>query len=251
MSTDRIIEQIVAANVGAPRISYEATRAHVETVMRAAFSSSLRSVEVAGSVAKGTNIAGDSDLDLFVSLSRGSGVLADVYADVRNVAHRMGWSPIEQNVSIGAWISGYKIDLVPGRVQDGYRVWHSLYRRKARSWVQTNVVEQIRYVRRSGRASHIRAMKLWRRRYGVSIPSFALELAVISACRGLRGGIANDLLSCLHSLSSGFERMRLEDPANTNNNLQDDLTIAERRAVATAAQRALAARTWTEMLVGP
>lgn len=47
------------------------------------------------------------------------------------------------------------------------------------------------------------------------------------------------------------ERMRLEDPANTNNNLQDDLTIAERRAVATAAQRALGARTWTEMLVGP
>ncbi len=113
------------------------------------------------------------------------------------------------------------------------------------------MVEQIRYVRDSGRTAHIRAMKLWKRRYGVPIPSFALELAVISACRGLRGGIANDLLLCLQTLASGFERMRLEDPANTNNNLQDDLTASERRAVATLAQRALAARTWTEMLVGP
>jgi hypothetical protein len=248
MSTDLFISQKIANNVGAPRSDDEQTRGHIESVMKKAFPRILRGVSIAGSVAKGTNIAGDSDLDLFISFDSQAGVLADVYTAVRDLAASAGWSPREQNVSIGTTILGLTVDLVPGRVQSGHRVWHSLYRRKAKSWVQTNVDEQIRFVRDSGRTQHIRAMKLWRRHHRVPIASFALELAVISACRNLRGGLENTLLECFRTFAQGFDRMRLEDPANTNNNLRDDMTDAECEQVKRAAQRALEASTWSQVL---
>jgi hypothetical protein len=41
---------------------------------------------------------------------------------------------------------------------------------------------------------------------------------------------------------------RIEDPANTNNILSDDLTDAEKRAVAAAARASLSKQRWEEVI---
>jgi hypothetical protein len=73
------------------------------------------------------------------------------------------------------------------------------------------------------------------------VPSFVLELMVIRALEGtFIWTVSGQVTRALEWLAANGETCRLEDPANTNNIVSDDLTQAERRNLASAAQRALA-----------
>lgn len=123
-----------------------------------------------GSYAKGTAIAGGTDIDVFISLKPTAPTLQEIYRSLAQLATDRGWNPRAQNVSMGITYNGAKIDLVPGRQQQGYKNYHSLWRRKAGTWTQTNVALHIDRVRDSGRTGEIRAMKIWRRNHGLDDP---------------------------------------------------------------------------------
>jgi len=70
--------------------------------------------------------------------------------------------------------------------------------------------------------------------------SFFLELAVIEALKGKRtGNLSNNVIATLEYLKTRIGTARLLDPANTNNVVSDDLSVAGKQAVASAAATAL------------
>ena len=60
---------------------------------------------------------GFSDVDIFISLkSETLGALKDLYNQLYRFSTEQGWSPHQQNVSIGITVNGTQGDLAPGKV---------------------------------------------------------------------------------------------------------------------------------------
>ncbi|WP_222008559.1 nucleotidyltransferase family protein [Rhizobium laguerreae] len=207
-------------------------------------------MEPSGSFAKGTAIHGGTDIDIFASLSSDvTQSLAHVYNTLFNRLRDEGFNPRQQNVSIGIKVGAYSVDVVPARRHGPTGQYHSLYRRKADTWTQTNVVTHINAVRSSGRAEEIMILKAWRGQKGLTFPSFYLELVTIEACRGRRvGDLAENVWVTLAYIRDNITRAVFIDPANTNNRISDDLTAVEKQALANAASTARQAGNWGQIV---
>lgn len=209
----------------------------------------LNSVSASGSFAKGTANKSGTDIDLFLSLTSNTpSTLKEIYDSLFNAMTQAGYSPKRQNVSINIRVGGYDVDLVPAKRQDAYSSDHSLYRRKANTWTKTNVDRHIAVVTGAGRELETRIVKLWRNQKGLDFPSFYLELTVIEALRGAGGTLSSRVWRVFEYLRDSFSTARVVDPANTNNIISDDLTAAEKGAIKRAAETALAAKTWGEIV---
>jgi hypothetical protein len=210
----------------------------------------LRAVHPSGSFAKGTANHSGTDIDLFVSLkSDATNTLKEIYTTLFNKLKEKGYTPKQQNVSINVRVGGYDVDLVPAKHQGGNSLDHSLYRRRADTWTQTNVQEHIATVMRAGRLLESRVLKLWRNQKQLDLPSFYLELTVIAALSGARGTLSQNVWTALEYLRDRFPNARIVDPANTNNIISDDLSAAEKAKIATAAGQALKATHWDQIVV--
>jgi hypothetical protein len=209
-------------------------------------------LQLSGSRAKGTAITGSTDLDVFISLNpsvRTCNTLENVYNTLRNRLTTDGYSVREQNVSLGIDHMGLKVDVVPGVLHEGYTSDHSLYRRKAQTWTKTNIQTHITHVVGSGRVFDIRAIKIWRQLWNLDFPSFYLEMAVIEALHGRAfSDPAGNFWAVLTHLSADFPTRSVTDPANTNNCVSDDLTAAEKAAIAAAASASLKQTAWNQII---
>lgn len=211
----------------------------------------LVSMEPSGSFAKGTAIHGGTDIDIFVSLSsKVTESLAVIYNTLFNRLRDEGFGPRPQNVSIGIKVGAYSVDIVPARRQGPTGQFHSLYRRKAQSWTQTNVISHISTVRNSGRTEEIMILKAWREQKRLTFPSFYLELVTIEACRGRKvGDLSKNVWATLAYIRDNIRTAVFIDPANTNNRISDDLTAAEKQTLADAASTARQATNWNQIVV--
>lgn len=210
----------------------------------------LVKAEFSGSLAKGTSISLSTDADIFLSLSSTTpGTLSEMYETLCIAVSRAGYPVRKQDVSVGTTVSGYSIDLVPGRRQSQYGNEHSLYRNRTGSWTMTNVQTHIAIVSDSGRTDEIRILKTWRTLHGLRFPSFYLELAVLDALQHARhGDIAANVWRALEYLRDSIETVRFIDPANTNNVVSGDCTGTEKAAIALQASASLAKKTWQEIV---
>jgi len=210
----------------------------------------LTGMNPSGSFAKGTAILGGTDIDIFASLSPDTpSNLEGIYTTLFNRLYEDGFNPRMQNVSIGIQVGGYSVDVVPARRHSNVGEFHSLWRRKAQTWTQTNVMTHINTVRNSGRAGEIMILKIWRRQQGLTFPSFYLELVAIEACRGRRlGALSENVWAALAYIRDRITTTVFIDPANTNNRISDDLTVAEKEAVANAAAVARHATIWSQIV---
>jgi hypothetical protein len=202
-----------------------------------------------GSFAKGTAVYSGTDIDLFLSLrAEMPDSLRDIYQSLFNAMGRANFQPKKQNVSINVKVGTYDVDLVPGQRQNDLTGDHSLYRRKKDSWTKTNVQKHIATVRAGGRLMETRIIKLWRNQKTLDFPSFYIELTVIEALRYCPlTTLSGRVRMVLEYLRNSFPDARVEDPANTNNVISDDLTQAEKNTVKSAAIRALNG-TWEEFV---
>lgn len=209
----------------------------------------LSSVSPSGSFAKGTANKSGTDIDLFISLSSNTNeALKEIYESLFKRLSVKGYSPKRQNVSLNVKVNGYSVDLVPAKRQDTYSNDHSLYRRRADTWTKTNVAMHIGHVQQGGRLSETRIVKLWRNQKSLDFPSFYLELTVINALSGQYGTLSSNVWKVFQYLRDAFPTARVIDPANTNNIISDDLTAAERSKVKAAAEQALKATDWNQLL---
>lgn len=215
----------------------------------------LVSVQPSGSFAKGTANRSGTDIDLFISLKSDTPEsLKEIYDKLGRKLTEAGYSPRRQNVSLNIRVDGYSVDLVPARRQDDIGADHSLFRRRADTWTKTNVDKHIATVRAGGRLGETRLTKLWRNYQKLDFPSFYLELVVLEALgvanplsptKGTWGGNMNAVFVYLRDKFSGA---RFVDPANTNNIISDDLNNSEKEAIAVAADRAIKATYWSEVV---
>ena len=197
-----------------------------------------------GSTAKGTAITFCSDVDIFVPFkNNGSITLEGIYEAL--FRKLILYSPRKQNVSIGIMYAGYKIDIVPGRVQNGYKNYYSLYKSKTRTWTQTNLKHNIDIIRTSGRINEIIALKIWRYRNNLDISSTLLEFIVLNALKNQRtSDIAENVLKVLSFLSDDLLNVKIIDPTNSNNVLTDDLSYSEKKYISSIAYSALKKDSW-------
>ena len=211
----------------------------------------LRSITPSGSFAKGTANRNGTDIDLLISLSHTTtNTLKEIYESLATRMGAKGYTVRRQNVSINVRVGGYDVDLVPAKRQDMYSEDHSLYRRRADTWTKTNVQTHIDHVRNSNRLSEIRVVKLWRNQKGLDFPSFYLEKTVMNAPLGsVFAGLSDNVWRVFQYLRDTFPNASVIDPANTNNIISDDLSMADRLKIKAAAERALQAKDWNEIVV--
>lgn len=194
----------------------------------------LVDIKLSGSRAKGDAISLSSDLDLFISLSSTTPYdLKYIYYNLCDYIQQNKIQIRKQNVSIGVTYQNRKIDLVPARRQDVHGNYHSLYKRKQDSWMQTNIDLHINNVRRSSRITEITALKIWKELHNLEFPSIYLETYALETLSGKnRYDYANNFADLLRDLATNFQTTRVVDPANTNNVLSDDLTEKEKEKIA-------------------
>lgn len=210
----------------------------------------LCETKLSGSRAKGTAIDIATDLDLFISLSSTTqNSLKEIFDSLYNWMVSENVTARKQNVSIGVTYRGYRVDLVPAKRQGQYGNDHSLYQRKADSWTKTNIDTHISHVRRSGRITEITALKIWRENHGIEFPSVYLESFVINSLlgRSLYTPSAN-FIYLLQDICCNIQTRRIIDPANSNNVLSDELTLAEKSALVDAAQQSLLSSDWGQII---
>lgn len=252
MSADTYLQTILARE--AVNTSATSPVRAVQTVLQPTLNewagTQLRAVSPSGSFAKGTANHSGTDIDLFVSLkSDTTNTLKEIYTSLFNKMRGAGYTPKQQNVSINIRVGNYDVDLVPAKHQGGNSDDHSLYRRRADTWTQTNVAEHIATVVNAGRTSETRVLKLWRNQKQLDFPSFYLELTVIAALSGARGTLSQNVWTAFEYLRDRFPNARVVDPANTNNIISDDLAAAEKTRISTAAGQALKATDWKQIVV--
>lgn len=251
MSADAYLQTILnreAVNTG-PYSPVRDVQSVLQPILRAWAGSYLSDLSPSGSFAKGTANRSGTDIDLFISLSQNvPQTLKQIYDSLFTEMQQRGYAPRRQNVSINVNVSGYDVDLVPAKRQDGYSQDHSLYRRKADTWTKTNVATHIRDISGSGRTQEIRIVKLWRNQNGIDFPSFYLELSVLRALAYSRASLSDNVWAVFQYLRDSFADARVMDPANTSNVISDDLTAAEKARVKAAAVQALAASNWSQIV---
>jgi len=207
-------------------------------------------VKISGSYAKETAVKGATDVDLFVSLRDSTpDTLASLYRSLGKFMQRNGYEVRWQNVSIGIAHRGLKVDLVPGRKQSAWTSNHSIYVSKRDTWTLTNIDTHVRKVKESGRQAEICLLKRWRDIHQVEAPSFCLELSALRALRNRRlNNLAANLNACFEYLRDELTSAVLIDPANTNNDVADDMTISEKRAVAAMARSSVEEQGWGDVI---
>jgi hypothetical protein len=252
MSADQYLNGILAreavdTGIFSPVRGVQAT---LQPAIQAWAGNLLSSISPSGSFAKGTANRSGTDIDLFISLSNSTNeTLKEIYESLFKKMTESGYSPKRQNVSINIRVNGYDVDLVPAKRQDTHSNDHSLYRRRADTWTKTNVTTHIAHVQNGGRINETRILKLWRNQQGLDFPSFCLELTTINALSGQYfGTLSGNVWKVFEYLRDSFPNARVVDPANTNNIISDDLTASERAKIRAAAERALSAKQWEEIV---
>lgn len=251
MSPDQYLQSILAREAVDNSIYSPVRRvqATLEPTIRQWGSTFFAGMSPSGSFAKGTANKSGTDIDLFISLSHNTPeTLKEIYESLFRHMSASRYSPKRQNVSINVNVNGYDVDLVPGRRQDLYGQDHSLYRRRADTWTKTNVQTHIDYVIRSARQAQTRVLKLWRNQKALDFPSFYLELVVIKALSGTySSSLSDQVVAVFRYLEGDFPNARFVDPANTNNVVSDDLSVAQKNEVKRAASAALQS-TWSQVV---
>ncbi len=111
------------------------------------------------------------------------------------------------------------------------------------------MLTHIKHVTSGGRQKESRIIKLWRAKKTLDFPSFYLELTVINALALQHWALSNNVLKVFQYLSGPFQNARVVDPANTNNIISDDLAAAEKTKIKAAAEQALKAANWSEIVI--
>jgi hypothetical protein len=252
MSADAYLQSILNRESvdTSPASSVRGVQSILQPVVARWAGAQLRFVHPSGSFAKGTGNRSGTDIDLFISLkSNTTNSLKEIYFSLLNTMQVTGYSPQQQNVSINVHVNGFAVDLVPAKHHGANSEYHSLYRRRADTWTQTNVINHIAIVTGAGRIRETRILKLWRDQKSLDFPSFYLELATINALSGARGTLSQNLWSIFQHLRDRFTNARVIDPANTNNVVSDDMSVAGKARIATAAAQALSATNWNQIVV--
>lgn len=205
----------------------------------------LLGMTLSGAYAKNTAISLSSDVDVLIALKPVPGQeMKNIFWGLFEYLSDKGVRPHTRNVSIQVVARGHKVDLIPA-YRDRDTGGDILFNKKSRSVVHTDVGRHVHRVANCGRQQEIAALKIWRERKSLDFPSLYLELTVLNALEHERfGKLAENVLTVLRYLGNKFERLIVRDPANGENIVSNDLSEAEKKAIATLAREAVYDENW-------
>ena len=219
-------------------------------------------IKQSGSRAKGTAIKGKSDIDIFLSFDDPNGyfTLKELYNEVYSCLNGVFNNARKQNVSIGIKYGGFDIDVVPARrvnsasyIKQATRYNdHYLWSNKKQNRMLTNIQKHIDLVKYSGLINEIILIKVWREQKKLDFPSIYLELFVIEAFAyyDTTGKTFENRISYLFwYIKNNIENKKIVDPGNSSNILSDELSFTEKLQIKTAAQNAIDAQYWSEVVI--
>ena len=207
----------------------------------------LQGLTLSGAYAKNTAITLSSHVDVLIALNPVPGMeMKSLFWNLFTYLTDRDLRPRTRCVSMQVPCRGLMVDLIPMcRERDG----DALFNKKSGKAVHTDVAEHTHLIGNSGRQQEICALKIWRERSELVFPTLYLELTVLQALAEQRfGQLADNVLQVLRYLANRFEQARVCDPANRENVLSDDLTVAEKKAIAKAARDALYDENWKKII---
>lgn len=228
-----------------------AHRAHVQTVLENYFSESSPDIRYAGSYKKRTMIRDAYDLDVacyFRHEDTAAGqTLREVYDACANALaedyHVQRKRSALRVMEKGALVSrrDFRIDVVPGRytnVERGDAFLHQEGGGKTR--LKTNLQVHVEHIRNSGIVDAIMLLKLWRFQRSIRIKTFVLELLAVGLLKYRKTAKLSAQLEHVFTVFRDYaDELRVEDPANSNNDLKP-LVDEARSDLAAWASRTLA-----------
>lgn len=207
-------------------------------------------VSFTGGYARGTLLRHGAAADLSLPRNARPGwTVRDHHFDLVDLLRDRGYAPRLGGVRIRIVHDGIPVDLIPTVSTEPMASDHAVFRHRAGSPIATNLSIHCSYVNTWGYRDEIRLLKLWARTHGLSVPSFLLELVVISAIRRRPpGDLAYNLVTVLEHVAERFDVDRVADPANPAHDVASELPPVERRAVAERARWSLHRVRWDDVV---
>ena len=209
----------------------------------------LQGITLSGAYAKNTAISLSSHVDVLVMLNPVPGMeIKGVFWNLFQFLTDHDLRPRTRTVSIQVPKNDLLIDVIPA-CREGSSSGNTLFNKKTGGAVLTDVAEHVHLVANSGRQQEICALKIWRERASLDFPSFYLELTVLKALEGERfGQLADNVTTTLRYIANRFEATVVRDPANSDNMVSNELSAAEKKAVAKTARAALYDENWKKAI---
>ncbi len=227
--------------------SLQVARSEIEQVLRAVYGSTPR-IYYGGSYAKDTQIRSAYDLDIVMYMpSYDTKPLKDLFDGVRAALVLRNYTVQAKTVALRVqYRAGLHVDVVPGRAQDTTFKYASLYKNPG-SWMQTSLKVHIDAIRKSGVRPVVRLVKLWRLQRSVPLTTFAIELLVTAALKGVAiVDYATALMTVFQFIAANIMTVKLIDPANSNNEVE--LSYTDRLTVLQRANEAIQAGYWSQVV---
>jgi len=213
--------------------------------------------EDTGSFFKRTAISSNYDLDIVLPFKRNSySSLEEMYYHVYEVIGK-AFSPkatvTKQTKAIGITFENngnpIHFDIVPGREINDYAkekdlnlyvrpdwVWQRGGSFKTNIWLQKNIT-----VNKPEARTVIKLLKAYRDRNSLPLPTLVVEQCVVSALSENNFGVhvspTENLLNCMDFISKKMGQRSLIDIANSNNNLHDKISDAQKSYISSQLQR--------------
>jgi hypothetical protein len=209
----------------------------------------LDDIKLSGAYSKNTAVSLSSDVDVLITLNPVPGrEMKKIFWSLFEYLSDQDLRPETRRVSIQVLARKMKVDLIPA-YRDRGRTSHILFNKKSGSEVHTDLAQHVHLVGNSGRQQEICALKIWRERNKFDFPSLYLERTVLKALETEPyGKLSHNLLSALRYIGNRFEKAVVRDPANEDNIVSNDLSMAEKTAIAKAARDVTYDENWKRIL---
>jgi hypothetical protein len=209
----------------------------------------LQGITLSGAYAKNTAVSLSSHVDVLVVLNSVPGMeIKGIFWNLFQFLTDHDLRPHTHTVSIQVPKKEMLVDVIPA-CRDRASAGDTLFNKKSGAAVQTDIAQHVHLVANSGRQQEICALKVWRERAGLDFPSFYLELTVLQALEGERfGQLADNVTTALRYIANRFEATVVRDPANCDNVISNELSVAEKKAIAKAARAALYDENWKKAI---
>lgn len=225
----------------------QGARAEVEQLLRTRFEGCGPTIRYGGSKAKGTMNLEDYDLDIIVYFPRAETAagktIKEIYENVQAALESQydAVDPKTTALRVRSKERDLKIDVVPGRFVDETKSDAFVHQNGgSKEFLKTNLDKHIEHIRDSGFIEEIRLAKLWRPCTGIMVRTFPLELVVVKILReSAPNGLSARMKHLIQSIRDRIEKISIEDPANSSNDLSEALNPDVRRAMAAAARSTL------------
>ena len=223
-------------------------RGRIESVLKEYFGYMAR-VYYAGSYGKKTVNRSQYDLDIVIYLPRDYVIsLKDMFYQTSEVLKCSGYQTYPKRVAHTYRVNdNFHIDIVPGRAISDDFICANLYDRKSDTSLRTSVKEHINAVKDI--RQEVRLLKLWNHQKNLHIKSFILEQLVKRALESNRATTLDQkLFNFFDYVKKNIENLRLLDPANSNNNLGEELVFTQRSQLKAESEKSLSATHWSDII---